>query len=137
VFFVVKCIIFKRFADCLILCIVKDYFHLNHVVSVYRTCVSWSFTDGLLQYNTRGVPMSDGAGSRNKFGAPWSNLRCFGRKCTVLKKSLATWDDFFALPSYLAPEDFCPLPPSVHCTKRLCDKLVKRLFAVKKLGKFA
>jgi len=42
-----------------------------------------------LKINIRGVPRSDGAWVKSKFGAPCSN-RSFGSKCSLLKKVLAT-----------------------------------------------
>jgi len=61
-------------------------------------------------------------GQEAKFGAPCSNLRSFGSKCTVLKKVLVTFLKLFDAPAVMrrphddsAPGELFPLaPPSLH-----------------------
>jgi len=46
----------------------------------------------------RGVTGLVGIGARDKFGAPCSNLKSFGSKCTVLKEVLVTLLELFGFP---------------------------------------
>jgi len=53
-------------------------------------------------------------GTRNKFGAPCSNLRYFGRKCTVLKKCLWHCCEFWPPRRDSAVGELCPFAPSLR-----------------------
>ena len=64
----------------------------------------------LYDIRSRGATRLDGTGTRSKFGAPCSNLRSFGSKCTLLKKEYCC--DILSSHSDSAPEELrspCPL----------------------------
>jgi len=73
-------------------------------------------------------------GARNKFATPCSNLRSFGSKCTVLKKSAHDIVGIFWAPrSDSVPGELCPLAPLVTSLV-LCNenpKIFRKLTIIK------
>jgi len=59
----------------------------------------------------RGVPRLDSAGQETIWTPPFSNLRSFESKCTVLKRVLATFWDFSATPIIRCPGHCASLSP--------------------------
>jgi len=58
-------------------------------------------------------------GARSRFGAPWSNLKSFGSKSTVMKKVLATLLGLFGAPrSDSVPGALFPLTPPLVSLRR-------------------
>jgi len=72
-------------------------------------------------------------GQETSFAPPCSNLRSFGRKCTVLKKCLWHCCDFFAPAVIRRQENSAPLPPSLRLW--WCATKIWKFFEIKQIFK--